>query len=163
MENSSNTDYGSLPMMDVSLGDEFRREEMRFPSPEVLTELLPDGSSNNIQVRLAGKKASDLTICLLQDLSKTGIGFSCKTPLRVGQTVPIEVVRLAGVFEKALFRFDIEIIRAETSPGDRYPNLYGALAPEKYTVPLIQTAISSIVHAANKELGLPLRLVKSKT
>lgn len=150
-------------MMDVSLGDEFRREEMRFPCPEVLVELLPDGKTHNIQVRLAGKKAGDLTICLVQDLSKTGIGFSCKAPLRVGQTVALEVVRLAGAFEKILFRFDTEIIRAETSPGDLSPNLYGALAPEKYTVPLIQTAISSIVHAANQELGLPLRLVKAKS
>lgn len=155
-------DYGSLPMMDVSLGDEFRREEVRFPTPEVLTEVLADGRTQKVQVRIAGHRPGDLTVCLLQDLSKNGIGFACKTLLNVGQTVRLEVVRLTGTVDKVLFQFDAKIIRADTSPGDLIPNLYGATAPEKYTVPLIQTAINSIVHLANKELGLSIRLVKSE-
>lgn len=154
----SDIDYSELPLMDVSLGNEFRRESTRYPAPERLYEVRPGGATHRVQVHIADQEADQVSTCLLRDVGTDGISFCSNSLLDLGDHVELVAVRLVEDGEELIQRFTVRINRTRESEIGHYPTEYGGKIDEDSALVLIRIALESTAFAAAQELGITLNM-----
>ncbi len=154
----SDIDYSGLPLMDVSLGNEFRRGTTRYPAPERLYEVRPGGATHRVQVHIADQEANQVSTCLLRDVGTDSLSFCSNTILILGESAELVVVRLVDGDEELIRRFSVRINRARESAIEHYPTEYGGKIDEESALELIRIALESTAYAAARELGIKLNL-----
>lgn len=151
-------DYSELPLMDVSLGNEFRRGANRYPAPERLYEVRPGGLTHRVQIHVADQEADQVSTCLLQDVGTDGICFHSNSAFLVGDRVELVAVRLSENGPEEIRRFQVQINRQQESAIDHYPREYGGVIDKESALVLIRIALESNAYTAAEELGIELSM-----